>query len=56
MALERGPHIQERHGELVGGDDVLGFASCGYDTERAVVHGIKKVNLGGEDLAVAGGG
>ena len=39
----RGPHIQERYGELVGGDDVLGLATCGYRTERAVVHGIKGV-------------
>jgi len=56
MALERGPHIQERHGELVGGGDVLGLTTCGYGTERAVVHGIKEVGRGGGDLAVAGGG
>jgi len=56
MALERGPHIQERHGELVGGDDMLGLTTCGYGTERAIVHGIKEVGRGGGDLTVAGGG
>ena len=56
MALERRPHIEERDGELVGGDDMLGLTTCGYGTERAIVHGIKEVGRGGGDLTVAGGG
>ena len=28
---------------VVGGDDVLGLATCGYGTERAVFHGINGI-------------